>query len=88
MLEIQILLLNGLLSVLNSKWILQWGFSSTGNVIYPISFVTQGIPVTMKLGMGGSFQRSDMGISSYTITGYNFSTVGVFSGMTWIAIGN
>ena len=86
MLNLTMLMADLLYSVFN-KVLIQWGFSSTGTVIYPISFVTQGIPVTMKLGMGGSFQRSDMGIASYTITGYSFSTVGVFSGMTWIAIG-
>ncbi len=67
--------------------IMQWGYNVGATVTYPIAFTRIGAPVFSKIGWGSSFERSDTGIASYSLTGFTAGTGGVFNNMHWVALG-
>lgn len=67
--------------------IMQWGNQQGPNVTYPIAFSEVACPVCYKKGWNSSYERSDSGITSQSLTGFNFASGGYFLGLNWVAIG-
>lgn len=67
--------------------ILQWGCQTGSIGTYPLAYKTIACPVFSKNGWGASYERSDTGIASQTLTGFSVGSGGVFWNMNWIVIG-
>lgn len=66
---------------------LQWGVGTAANVTYPISYSTFASVVFSKNGFGASYERSDTGFVSQSLTGFSIGTGGLMSNINWIVIG-
>ncbi len=67
--------------------IIQWGSQAGANVTYPVAFSQVACPVCHKSGWNSSYERSDSGIASQSLTGFNYASGGYFLGLNWVAIG-
>lgn len=67
--------------------LIQWGGQTASGITYPIAYTTYACPLFSKNGYGGSYTRSDTGITADTLTGFGIGSAGVFVYMNWIAIG-
>lgn len=72
---------------LPNGFIIQWGGQPGSNVTYPIAFSQVACPVCYKKGWNASYERSDSGILSPSLTGFDYASGGYFLGLNWIAIG-
>lgn len=72
---------------LPNNLLIQWGAYYGTGVTYPIAFQSFAAPLFSKFGYGSAHTRSDTGITSQNLTGFNIGTQGVFNHMQWIAIG-
>ena len=72
---------------LTNGLLLQWGGQKSSSVTYPIAFKVLACPVLTKQGYSVTAERSDGGIISQSLTGFNFGSNGAFAHMNWIAIG-
>ena len=66
---------------------IQWGSQSSGNVTYPIAFSSFACPICHKKGFNSSYERSDSGILTTKLTGFDYGSGGYFTGLNWVAIG-
>lgn len=67
--------------------IIQWGYAKGTSNTYPIAFPSLACLTVTKAGAAGTFERSDSGIGSQSLTGFSFSSFGVCNSINWIAIG-
>ncbi len=67
--------------------IIQWGDQTGPYVTYPIAFSEVACPACHKKGFDPSYERSDSGIYSQSLTGFNYASGGVFLGLSWVAVG-
>jgi hypothetical protein len=67
--------------------IIQWGNATSVTNTYPIAFPNVACLTVTKEGAAGTFERSDSGITSQSLTGFTFTSHGVCSSINWIAIG-
>lgn len=67
--------------------IIQWGFARSKTNTYPIAFSTIACVVAAKSGASGEFERSDSGFTSQSLTGFTYTSHGVYTNLNWIAIG-
>ena len=66
---------------------IEWGHATSSIITYPIAYTNLAAPVFCKIGMGPSYERSDTGIFTASLTGFGVSSGGVFQGMNWIVMG-
>ncbi len=66
---------------------IQWGYMSTSEVTYPIAFNTLAVAIFAKHGWANDRAKSDTGFNYQACTGFSVGSMGLFSGMNWIAIG-
>lgn len=72
---------------LTNNLIIQWSYGVGTSIVYPIAYTTVACPVFTKHGYGSSYERSDTGFTSQSLTGFTVGTGGIFHYMNWIAIG-
>ena len=66
---------------------IEWGTINNSLVTYPVAFTKTSIPLFNKIGWNSSYERSDTGIISYSLTGLHIGSGGYITGITWLAIG-
>ncbi len=67
--------------------ILQWASHTSHTITYPIAYTTFAAPLFTKAGYNAGAARSDTGIVSQKLTGFNIGSSGAFNHMQWIVIG-
>ncbi len=72
---------------LPSGIIIQWGAQNGGVITYPLAYTTVVGALFTKDGWSMNSSRSDTGIATQSLTGFNVGSGGVFNNMNWVAFG-